>query len=128
MIKESVTEASRPDTREVRALRLYRERGAEIVRTGPWTYLVPSCTGTGSWAVDYRAESCDCPDFTIPRRGREPGALCKHVYAVGLHLARRRGETARRVVDLEDRYDHEELAVDERLELLDEIRRLRARA
>jgi hypothetical protein len=82
------------DTREVRALTLYRERGAEIVRTGPWTYLVPSCTGTGSWAVNYRRETCDCPDFTNPRPGREPGTPCKHIYAVGIHRAKRRGERA----------------------------------
>ena len=73
------------DTREIRALALYRERGAEIVRTGPWTYLVPSCTGTGSWAVNYRRETCDCPFFE--RRG----VPCKHVYAVGIKRAKRRG-------------------------------------
>lgn len=61
------------------------ERGAEIVRTGPWTYLVPSCTGTGSWAVNYRRERCDCPDYE--RRG----VPCKHIYAVGIKRAKRRG-------------------------------------
>ncbi len=59
--------------------------GAEIVRTGPWTYLFPSCTGTVSWAVNYRRESCECEDFE--RRG----VPCKHVYAVGIHRAKRRG-------------------------------------
>ncbi len=81
----SVAPATRPDTREMRALALYRERAGEIVRTGPWTYLVPSCTGSGSWAVNYRRESCDCPDY---RRRR---VACKHVYAVGIHRAKRRG-------------------------------------
>ena len=76
------------DTREIRALALYRERGDEIVRTGPWTYLVPSCTGTGSWAVNYKRESCDCPDF------EHRGDLCKHVYAVGIKRAKRRGGRA----------------------------------
>ncbi len=80
-----------PVTRESRALALYRTRGAEIVRTGPWTYTVPSCTGAGFWAVNYRAESCDCPDFL--RRG----VACKHVYAVGIHRAKRRGQSARRL-------------------------------
>ena len=37
------------DTREERALALYRTRGAEIVRTGPHTYLVPSCSGRGTY-------------------------------------------------------------------------------
>jgi hypothetical protein len=74
-----------PDARALRALALYRERGAEIERTGPFTYLVPSCTGTGSWAVNYERETCDCPDFE--RRGD----ACKHVYAVGIMRAKRRG-------------------------------------
>ena len=83
-VTTSVPKAPRPDTRALRALALYRTRGAEIVRTGPWTYTVPSCTGTGFWAVNYRSESCDCPDFL--RRG----VACKHVYAVGIHRAKRR--------------------------------------
>jgi hypothetical protein len=81
----SVAPATRPDTRELRALALYREHGGEIERTGPYTYLVPSCTGTGSWAVNYRRETCDCPDYE--RRG----VPCKHVYAVGIKRAKRRG-------------------------------------
>jgi len=85
MTTTTLPESPRGDTREVRALTLYRERGAEIGRTGPWTYLVPSCTGTGSWAVNYRRETCDCPDF---ERHEVP---CKHVYAVGIHRAKRRG-------------------------------------
>ena len=75
------------DAREVRALALYRERGTEIERTGPYTYLVPSCTGTGSWAVNYARETCDCPDYE--RRG----VACKHVYAVGIHRAKRRASS-----------------------------------
>ena len=83
----SIAPPPRGDIREIRALRLYEERGAEIVRTGPWTYLVPSCTGTDSWAVNYRRESCDCPDF------EHRGEPCKHVYAVGIRRAKRRGES-----------------------------------
>jgi hypothetical protein len=77
------------DARALRALALYRERGGEIVRTGPFTYLVPSCTGTGSWAVNYRTERCDCPDAT-----RHPDLSCKHVFAVGILRAKRRGVAA----------------------------------
>jgi len=80
----TTTIAPAGDARALRALALYGERGAEIVRTGPWTYTVPSCTGTGFWAVNYRTETCDCPDFL--RRG----VACKHVYAVGIHRAKRR--------------------------------------
>jgi hypothetical protein len=95
VIVDITTVAHEPtlDTREKRALDLYRERGAEIVRTGPHTYLVPSCTGRGAYAVDYAAETCDCPDFTIPHPGREPGEPCKHVYAVGILRAKRRGQS-----------------------------------
>ena len=75
-----------PDARALRALALYRERGGEIERTVPFTYLVPSCTGTGSWAVNYKTERCDCPDAI-----RHPDLSCKHVYAVGIHRAKRRG-------------------------------------
>ncbi len=118
----SVPTADRPDTREKRALRLFEERGAEIVRTGPWTYLVPSCSGAGSYAVDLEAESCDCPDAR-----RHPDLNCKHLLAVAVKRAKRRGATARRLAALEERYDHHDLDPDERLELLDEIRALRAR-
>jgi hypothetical protein len=122
---QSLAHPPTPDTRESRALELYRERSAEIVRTGPRTYLVPSCSGGHSYAVDYEAESCDCPDFTIPRPGRESGEPCKHVYAVGIHRAKRRGTTARKLAALEERYEHELADEDERAELLDTIRRLR---
>lgn len=114
-----------PDTRESRALALYRTRGAEIVRTGPHTYLVPSCSERGFYAVDYEAETCDCPDFAIPRPGREPGEPCKHVYAVGIHRAKRRGTTARRLASLEEMYRHEILSDEERCELQDRILRIK---
>ncbi len=126
-VTRSVPKAPRHDTRESRALALYRTRGAEIVRTGPHTYEVPSCSGAGSYAVDYEAESCDCPDFTMPRRGREVGEPCKHVYAVGIHRAKRRGTTIRKLAALSERHDHELLDEAERCELLDEIRGLRRR-
>ncbi len=78
-----------PDTRESRALALYRERGDEIVRTGPWTYLVPSCSGGEPYAVNYRRETCDCPDAL-----RHPDLNCKHLLAVAVKRAKRRGDSA----------------------------------
>ncbi len=123
----SVPTAPRPDTRESRALALYRTRGAGIVRTGPWTYLVPACSGGEPYAVDYAEETCECPDFTIPRPGRESGEPCKHVYAVGIHRAKRRGTTIRKLAALEEKYRHELLDEAERCELMDEIRGLRRR-
>jgi hypothetical protein len=45
---------------------------------------VPSCTGRGFYSVDYREETCDCADLL--RRGEN----CKHILAVGVHVAKRR--------------------------------------
>ncbi len=119
---KSVPTAERPVTRELRALALYRERGAEIVRTGPHTYEVPSCSGSRSYAVDYEAESCDCPDAR-----RHPDLNCKHVLAVAVKRAKRRGASARRLAALSERHDHELMDEAERCELMDEIRGLRRR-
>jgi hypothetical protein len=88
----SVAHPPTPDTRELRALALYRERGAEIVRTGPWTYLVPSCSGGEPYAVDYRREACDCPAAL-----RHPDLNCKHLLAVAVKRAKRRGDSARKL-------------------------------
>jgi hypothetical protein len=88
-VKKSSAPAPRGDTREVRALALYRERGAEIVRTGPWTYLVPSLSGGEPHAVNYKTERCDCADYGYR------GILCAHVYVVGIHRAKRRGAASR---------------------------------
>ena len=76
------------NTRELRALELYRTRGHEIRQTsseaGQDLYLVPSCTGRGFYSVDYREETCDCPDFLHHREN------CKHILAVGVLAAKRR--------------------------------------
>ncbi len=72
------------DTREQRALELYRTRGHEIHHVGEDLYLVPSCTGRGFYSVDYRQETCDCRDHEIRREN------CKHILAVGVHVAKRR--------------------------------------
>jgi hypothetical protein len=55
----------------------------------PDFYLVPSEGGAGFWHVDYAGETCDCPDF------RRHGEACKHVYAVGVKLAKRRAKASR---------------------------------
>ena len=87
VIDQSVAPATRPHPRELRALALVQARGQEIVRTGPWTYLVPSMSGGEAHAVNYRRETCDCPAH------EHRGVLCAHVYAVGIHRAKRRGES-----------------------------------
>jgi len=74
------------NTRELRALELYRTRGHDIRKASPGEdlYLVPSCTGRGFYSVDYREETCDCADFTHRREN------CKHILAVGVLVAKRR--------------------------------------
>jgi|SRR5829696_9220854 len=82
--------AHRPngDTRELRALELYRDRGHEIRHVDQDLYLVPSCTGRGFYSVDYREETCDCPDHEIR------GENCKHILAVGIYHAKHRHSEA----------------------------------
>ena len=74
----------RPSTREQRGLELYRTRGHEIRHVGEGLYLVPSCKDRGFYSVDYREETCDCPDFL--NRGQN----CKHILAVGIYHAKHR--------------------------------------
>ena len=83
----TIPESTRTDTRADRGLELYRTRGHEIRQAGEDLYLVPSCTrapGRGFYSVDYREETCDCPDFLRRREN------CKHVLAVGVLAAKRR--------------------------------------
>ena len=120
MDTNTVAHPTTPNIRELRALDLYRTRGREIVRTGPHTYEVPSCTGRGTYAVDYEVESCDCPDAL-----RHPALSCKHLLAVAVKRAKKRGATARRLAFLVERARHEDLPAEERLEVLDEVARLR---
>ncbi len=110
-----------PNTRELRALELYRARGREIVLVDADTYEVPSCSGRVPYVVDLRDESCTCRDFEIR------GENCKHILAASVKRAKKRGATARRLAALEERARHEGLDPDDRLEVLDEILRLRRR-
>jgi hypothetical protein len=76
--------APRPNTRELRALELYRTRGHEIREISTDVFEVPSCAGEGPYRVDYSEETCDCPDFAHRREN------CKHILAVGVRVAKRR--------------------------------------
>ena len=49
-------------TRIERGVKLHREHGGEIERIGIHAYRVPSCTGTGSYAVYTDLRCCTCPD------------------------------------------------------------------
>jgi hypothetical protein len=76
-----------PDTRELRALALYRERGRDIVLIGRDRYEVPSQDGTRVYEVVYggEVEICTCPDFVYRN------VSCVHLLAVGVCRAKRRG-------------------------------------
>ncbi len=85
--------ATRITTRELRGLKLYRERGHEIEHTGHGRYEVPGCSG-GTYEVDLKVftdepETCSCPDH---QRHKQP---CKHVYAVSLYRAKSRAKARR---------------------------------
>ena len=82
MVEISVHE----QTRAERAMRLYNERGQEIRKVGPQTYLVPGCS----------AETCTCPDYE-QRCAETDGLLCKHLYAAVIY--REKVERARRYCD-----------------------------
>ena len=70
-------------TRAERAIALYNERGHEIRKVGPQTYLVPGCSAD-SYTVDLFAETCNCPDYEH-RCAEEDGLLCKHLYAAVIY-------------------------------------------
>lgn len=82
-------------TRAERAMRLWNERGHEIRKIGPQTYLVPGCSAA-VYTVDLRAESCNCPDFEHRCKDKD-GLLCKHIYAAVIY--REKVERARRRCD-----------------------------
>jgi hypothetical protein len=130
-----------PSTREDRALELYRTRRNDIERIAPDIYLEPSCSGEGAYRVRYGTrESCECPDFAFGH-----GRACKHLLVIGIMHAARRGGVreirkisvasgdpfraagSRRLGALEERYHHDLLDEEERLELRDQVLRLRQR-
>ncbi len=74
-----------PETRELRALALYRERGDEIRHMYGATYRVPSQDGERAYEVEYgRREYCSCPDHLYRN------ATCIHLYALAVAIAKGR--------------------------------------
>jgi hypothetical protein len=70
--------------RELRALALAEEHFEEIAASfKDGSYLVPSCSGRGSYWVTYtsREESCGCKDW-------EFGNVCKHILATAVVKAK----------------------------------------
>ncbi len=84
-VTTSVPEPTRPDTRELRALKLFEERGHQIVRLAPDVFRVPSQDGERSYDVLYgEREECPCPDHQYRH------VACVHLYAVGISIAKGR--------------------------------------
>jgi hypothetical protein len=79
-------------TRAERALALFEERGHLIRAVAADTYEVPSCSMDGRryrvrYGVSSEAEErCECPAWSYGG-----GRACKHLLAVGIAHARRRG-------------------------------------
>src|SRR5215207_6636822 len=122
-ILRNAPEKSSANTRAERALRLFEEHGHEITRIAAGVYRVPSSDGLRSYDVLYgEREQCVCPDFEFGA-----GRACKHILAVGLFVARRRGETARRLAELEETLRHELMPDEDRQELRDRVLALRRR-
>ncbi len=89
------------ETREERGIALALERGWEIEHLGRGRFSVPGCSGGGPYTVQLAIvgdeESCTCPDFTTPRRGREDGEPCKHIYAATVVRAKRQAKMRRQL-------------------------------
>ena len=86
MATESV--AQEVGGRAGKGLLLYEQYGHEIERVSAGIYMVPSSDGSKTYRVDYLNEFCSCPDAEF-----HPEKTCKHVYAVGVSLAKRRRRT-----------------------------------
>ena len=87
MDTRSLTHPAPPTTRLERGLKLFEEHGHLIEEeVAPDFYLCPAQDGERFWHVDYREESCDCPDHAYR------GVTCVHVFAVGVNLAKRRAK------------------------------------
>jgi hypothetical protein len=122
-ILRNTPEESSANARAERALALYRHHGREITRLSENVYRVPSQDGLRSYDVLYgEREECPCPDFEFNH-----GRACKHILAVGILNAKRRGATLRSLSALEDQLAHELMDNEERQELRDRVLRLRRR-
>jgi hypothetical protein len=120
MATASLADHRHQSTREERALELYRTHGRDIERISADVYRVPSELLRRTYTVDYRDETCTCPDFEYGH-----GRACKHILAVGISRAKRRGDTLRSLAALEEDLAHELMDDEERQELRDQVLRLR---
>ncbi len=93
-----------PESRLGRAVLLFEEHGHEVEAIGGGVYLVPSSNGTTYYRVDYRNETCNCPDA-----GFHPEVSCKHVLMLGISLAKRRFRRALPCAACGSRFPRKEL-------------------
>jgi hypothetical protein len=99
-------------------VRLYRERGDEIVVYVDRTYGVPSRSEEGVLRnVDLLAGECECP------HQRFRGGICAHMVAAEMKAAERRARrrAKRAEASLAERVRHELMGEEERLELAHEM-------
>jgi hypothetical protein len=99
VVTEILDQTSKKDIGEIIADRakrgrdLYLRRRQLITRTGEDTYTVPGSRGRYEVRYGDKVESCECVDF-----GVHCGELaCKHLVAVALFYASRRGSTGVKV-------------------------------
>lgn len=76
-----------------RGLAIFKKHARSIRRIAPWTYAVPSQSGSGVYVVYMKAgeECCSCPDYARRHEPDEEGwetFFCKHYYAARLWRAR----------------------------------------
>jgi hypothetical protein len=121
-ILRNAPEKVTPDlARAERGFRLFEEHGHQFRQFGTGLYRVPSCSGEVFYTVDYLDETCTCKDFEFH------GGPCKHVYAIGVSRAKRRGATLRSLQALEEQLADELMDDEERQEVRDRVRALRRR-
>ncbi len=83
MIEKSLARHARPRTTHAkRGIALFAERRDEIEHVKGWTWLVPSISSSILYAVDLKAEVCECRDF------EQTGLPCAHVYAARIARAK----------------------------------------
>ena len=72
-------------TRCERGIALYWQHRDHIERTGPSSYLVPSCSSNERYSVELSLGYCSCPDR---ERAKLLNVSCKHVVAATIHHAK----------------------------------------
>ena len=78
----NITVHPRRTTRQQRGIALFRAHVEKIEHIEGWRWRVPSCSDSGAYVVDLRAQSCECPD-TPPE-----GEVCKHTVAATIARAK----------------------------------------